>query len=91
MQHEESRDEAAVAARRPRDGKRDKENGGKNKALAADPSLGYPKLTLLLRLQHEAYCNSLVTSCCTLLACASAAIPVWLRISYFDMLVVAAA
>jgi hypothetical protein len=32
------------------------------------------------------YCSSLVTSCCTLLACAKAEMPVWLRISYFDML-----
>ena len=32
------------------------------------------------------YCSSLVTSCCTLLACARAEMPVWLRISYFDML-----
>src|SRR5580658_2578227 len=35
------------------------------------------------------YCKSLVTSCCTLLACANAAMPVWLRISYFDMFEVA--
>ena len=35
------------------------------------------------------YCNSLVTSCCKLLACASAEIPVWLRISYFDIFEVA--
>ena len=68
-----------------------KENGGKSKAPAAYPSLGCLKFTLLPHLLHETYCNSLVTSCCTLLACASAAIPVWLRISYFDMLVVAAA
>ncbi len=33
------------------------------------------------------YCNSLVTSCCTLLACARAEMPVWLRISYLDMAV----
>jgi hypothetical protein len=31
------------------------------------------------------YWSSLVTSCCTLLACARAEMPVWLRISYFDM------
>jgi len=37
------------------------------------------------------YCSSLVTSCCMLLAWARAEIPVWLRISYFDMLEVAAA
>jgi len=37
------------------------------------------------------YCKSLVTSCCTLFACANAAMPVWLRISYFDMFEVAAA
>jgi hypothetical protein len=68
-----------------------KENGGKSNALAADLSLGCLQLTLPLRPPQEPYCNSLVTSCCTLLACASAAIPVWLRISYFDMFVVAAA
>jgi len=38
---------------------------------------------------HSVYCRSLVTSCCTLLACANAAMPVWLRISYFDMFDVA--
>jgi len=32
------------------------------------------------------YWSSLVTSCCMLLACARAEMPVWLRISYFDML-----
>jgi len=37
------------------------------------------------------YCSSLVTSCCTLLAWAKAAMPVWLRISYFDMFELAAA
>jgi hypothetical protein len=37
------------------------------------------------------YWSSLVTSCSTLLAWASAAMPVWLRISYFDMFEVAAA
>jgi hypothetical protein len=31
------------------------------------------------------YCNSFSTSCCTLLACARAEMPVWLRIWYFDM------
>jgi len=31
------------------------------------------------------YCSSLMTSCCTLLAWASAEMPVWLRISYLDM------
>jgi len=35
------------------------------------------------------YWSSLVTSCCTLLACARAEMPVWLRISYLDMLEVA--
>ena len=35
------------------------------------------------------YCSSLVTSCCTLLAWARAEMPVWLRISYLDMLEVA--
>jgi hypothetical protein len=37
------------------------------------------------------YSSSLVTSCCTLLAWAKAAMPVWLRISNFGMLEVAAA
>jgi hypothetical protein len=37
------------------------------------------------------YCNSLVTSCSTLLACARAAMPVWLKISYFDIFDVAEA
>src|SRR5208282_3778764 len=37
------------------------------------------------------YCNSLSTSCCCELACARAAMPVWLRISYFDMLELACA
>lgn len=36
-----------------------------------------------------AYWSSLVTSCCTLLAWANAEMPVWLRISYFDMAEVA--
>ena len=40
----------------------------------------------LFRLRGAGYCSSLVTSCCTLLACARAEMPVWLRISYFDML-----
>jgi len=31
------------------------------------------------------YCNSLRTSCCEELAWANAEMPVWLRISYFDM------
>jgi hypothetical protein len=31
------------------------------------------------------YWSSLVTSCCMLLACAKAEMPVWLRISYLDM------
>jgi len=31
------------------------------------------------------YCSSLVTSCCMLLAWASAEMPVWLRIWYFEM------
>lgn len=31
------------------------------------------------------YCSSFKTSCCTLLAWARAEMPVWLRISYFDM------
>ena len=30
------------------------------------------------------YCSSLVTSCCRLLAWASAEMPVWLRISYLE-------
>ena len=37
------------------------------------------------------YCSSLVTSCSMLLAWAKAEMPVWLRISYFDMLEVAEA
>jgi hypothetical protein len=30
------------------------------------------------------YCNSLVTACCVLLACARALMPVWVRIWNFD-------
>jgi hypothetical protein len=37
------------------------------------------------------YCNSFKTSCCWLLACAKAEMPVWLRISYLDMFEVAEA
>jgi hypothetical protein len=37
------------------------------------------------------YCSSFKTSCCTLLAWASAAMPVCERISYFDMSEVAVA
>jgi len=60
--------------------------GGKGLAFAA----ARPWVVLKL-LQWCVYCKSLVTSCCTLLACANAAMPVWLKISYFDMLDVAAA
>jgi hypothetical protein len=35
------------------------------------------------------YCNSLVTACCVLLACARALIPVWVRIWNFDSIDVA--
>jgi len=35
------------------------------------------------------YCNSLVTACCVLLACARALMPVWVRIWYFDSIDVA--
>lgn len=50
------------------------------------PSLGCLEvIAMVLNL----YCKSLVTSCCTLLACASAEMPVWLRISYFDIFDVA--
>ena len=45
----------------------------------------------LLEARRPGYCSSLVTSCCMLLACASALMPVWLRISYFDMFEVAEA
>jgi len=52
------------------------------------PSLGCLEgVAVLLNL----YCKSLVTSCCTLLACANAAMPVWLRISYLDIFDVAEA
>ena len=44
---------------------------------------------VLKSMQCCVYCKSLVISCCTLLACAKAEMPVWLRISYFDMLEVA--
>jgi len=70
----------------------------KNAARAEAPAATLPWVCFKL-LQHNlcanvcsnlrAYCNSLVTSCCTVLACASAAMPVWLRISYFDMFDVA--
>jgi hypothetical protein len=39
----------------------------------------------------RSYCNSLVTICCVLLAWARALMPVWVRISYFDMSEVAEA
>ena len=43
----------------------------------------------ILPLGTPDYCNSFITSCCTVFACASAAMPVWLRISYLDILEVA--
>jgi len=65
--------------------------------LCRRPSLGFLEGVAVVRFLENSftskldYCNSLVTSCCTLLACASAAMPVWLRISYFDMFDVAEA
>jgi len=41
--------------------------------------------------RQRVYCNSFSTSCWTLLAWAKAEMPVWLRISYFDMLELACA
>src|ERR1700748_2732923 len=41
-------------------------------------------------LQGHDYCSNLVTSCSVLLAWARALMPVWLRISYFERLEVAA-
>ena len=60
--------------------------GGKDDLLAA----ARPWVVLKV-VQFCFYCKSLVTSCSTLLAWASAAMPVWLRISYFDMFEVAEA
>ena len=66
-------------------------------ALCRRPSLGCLEVDAILRLllnlltARADYCSSLVTSCCTLLACASAAMPVCERISYFDMFDVAEA
>ena len=64
--------------------------GRQSSRPAAALSLGCLEGTAVLR-NLSAYCRSLVTSCCTWLACASAAMPVWLRISYFDMFEVAEA
>jgi hypothetical protein len=49
---------------------------GKWIPFAASPSLGCLETTAILHSPQQTYCRSLVTSCCTLLACASAAIPV---------------
>ena len=65
-----------------------KKMGGKGDAPAAARPWVFLKV-LQLKLNH--YCKSLVTSCSTLLACANAAMPVWLRISNLDMLEVAEA
>jgi hypothetical protein len=64
-----------------------KKMGGKV-ALAAALSLGCLEGAAIVR---KPYCKSLVTSCCTLLACANAAMPVCERISYFDIFDVAEA
>lgn len=69
---------------------------------AAALSLGFLESTTVLResklfeglkpgIRTLDYWSSLVTSCSTLLAWARAAMPVWLRTSYFDMLDVAEA
>jgi hypothetical protein len=65
-------------------------------AVAATLSLGTcsEALQFCLKIDNPdscGYCSSLSTSCCTLLAWASAAMPVWLRISNFDMFEVAEA
>jgi hypothetical protein len=42
------------------------------------------KMLCARRRSDDDYCNSLVTACCVLLACAKALMPVWVRIWYFD-------
>src|ERR1035437_5526648 len=61
------------------------------KKAARFSSCRHPSHGVVLKLLQSCgyYCKSLVTSCCTLLAWAKAAMPVWLRISYLDMLAVA--
>ncbi len=66
-----------------------KKKGRQSFRPAAALSLGCLEGTAVLL--NRLYCKSLVTSCCTWLACANAAMPVWLRISYFDMFEVAEA
>jgi len=61
------------------------------KKMGGKESLPPPCPWVFLNIPQSNYCKSLVTSCSTWLAWASAAMPVWLRISYFDMFEVAAA
>jgi hypothetical protein len=78
-----------------------KRRGGACIASAAALSLGLSSKSVSVLLESKIdenlkpdtcpYCNSLSTSCCTLLAWANAAMPVWLRISNFDMFEVAEA
>jgi hypothetical protein len=63
--------------------------GGSSSGNYESPVRSYPAANFCRRV--SLYCSSLVTSCCMLLAWASAEIPVWLRISYLDMFEVAAA
>ncbi len=54
-------------------------------------SLGWNSATMTRRWGPWGYWSSLVTICCVLLAWARAEMPVWVRISYFDMFEVVAA
>jgi hypothetical protein len=54
-----------------------------------DPSIRHCRPSLLPLDFTGHYCSSFSTSCCTLLAWASAEMPVWLRISNFDRFEVA--
>jgi hypothetical protein len=49
-----------------------------------DHSSGRVAATLRAYRRDDDYCNSLVTACWVLLACARALMPVWVRIWYFD-------
>jgi hypothetical protein len=80
----------------PRSAPMPHKRNGRQAMPAAALSLGFLEvlqfcLTMTFASSRTAYCSSLVTSCWMLLACASAAMPVWLRISNFDRFEVAEA
>jgi hypothetical protein len=66
-----------------------KENGGGTGLFWPVP-LPLPSSLRRLNVKLRNYCSSFNTSCWTLLAWASAEMPVWLRISYLDRFEVAA-